>query len=106
MKRNFLNEFKEICEAISEVVPDNEQIVNDDTRYNVHKRSIPPSIDRVVVMGLTKEQTGSEIARLIAKEKKRRENDDSGIFFYYDVVRMEAGEQERSIYFNDCPVML
>lgn len=73
----------------------------DDELYNIHKRSIPISIDKPVVVGVTKEEGEKEVKRLVEREVKRRNSTNENIFFIFDLVPVKATPAERSIFYNE-----
>lgn len=74
---------------------------NEGTLYNIHKRSIPVSIDKVVVLGVTKAEADLEVKRLIEKERIRRNQTNEDIFFFFDIISVEATPEEKSIFYNE-----
>lgn len=68
-------------------------------RYNLHKRSLPPGLDQIIAVDVTKED--------IELLKKRAKNhfeavvlpDDTVI--YYDLIPIDATPEQKSIYYND-----
>lgn len=75
-----------------------------DRLYNVHKRSVPISLDRIVAWGLTKIQAAQMVERLAKKERKRRENEGMEVVFLYDIVPVWPTEREKSIFYNEGPL--
>lgn len=114
----FLEKFKKKCAAIDApplIVPEKENTVTDVKRrlFNIHKRSLPVGIDKVVVYHLkSKEEAQRMIERATDSQGKplfatRSYNDDtaeSKTLIYFDIVPVDAMPNERSIYFNERPV--
>ncbi len=76
-----------------------------DALYSVYKRSIPIGENKIVVTGCLRHEADKDIIRLIHGEsKRRREEIVSGLnpetFYYFDIVPMDATEEERSIFYN------
>lgn len=105
---DFLAKFKKICANIDnpslEIVPVaryDEPVKPKTVRlFNIHKRSLPPGIDTVVLIGLTRDEAETW---LNDKLKARVFNDDardSKTLIYYDMLPQDASPVERSIYFN------
>lgn len=69
--------------------------------YNIHKRSMPIGVDKIIVIGLTRTEADVELLRLIHREAKRRENEGLEIVYYFDLVPIDANKTEQSIYFNE-----
>lgn len=76
--------------------------------YNIHKRSLPPGIDKVVVINVTKEEAEFILNHISEKRKiallKPRayqdDSEDSKTLIYYDILPVNAKPNERSIYYN------
>jgi len=62
--------------------------------FNLHKRSLPTGIDKIVEMGLTKREA---IEALLGRCKTSIKND---ILIYHDIIAQNASDEEMSIYFN------
>lgn len=71
------------------------------TLYNIHKRSLPVGIDKIVFIGLLRSEADKEILKLIYKESKRRNEENNNQFFYFDIIPIESTENEQSIYYNE-----
>ncbi len=76
------------------------------TLYNIHKRSIPVSIDKPIVIGVTRDEADKELLRLIHQESKRRvtqvqSQTENIVYFYFDIIPMEPMPFERDVYYND-----
>ena len=77
-----------------------------DALYNIHKRSIPVSLDKPIVIGLTRTEADLEVVKLIQKEAKRRvaqiiDEPETKVFFYFDIIPCEPLPEERSVYYNE-----
>ena len=68
--------------------------------YNIHKRSLPPGIDRVVIFGVAKEEGEWWIERKLKAKCFQNDTDDTKTVIFYDLVPVDATPQERSIYYN------
>lgn len=71
--------------------------------YNVHKRSLPPGLDRIVVMGVTKEEGDWLVTKYLKAKVYTNDADDSKTLVYFDLIPEDATARERSIYFNVAP---
>lgn len=74
--------------------------------YNINKRSLPPSMDKPVVIGLTRAEADLEVVKLINKEAKRRVNQvldepEVKVFFYFDILPQDPIPEERSVFYNE-----
>lgn len=106
MTRNFLKEFSEICNAIDGVIPKPQSESISVRLYNIHKESIPVGFDKPIIFNATPEQAIKEIDRLVRIEKERRENSSTDVFYMFRPVAVDATQEEKSVYYNDCDVML
>lgn len=70
--------------------------------YNIHKRSLPVGVDRIVAFNLSREEANSWID--IFKTKTLHEKGDKTII-YFDIVKSDVPPMERSVYYNSRPVM-
>ncbi len=93
MKRDFVAELKRICQPINDITVY-------EKLYNIHKRSLPAEVDKIVIMGVTLTEAQGEIYRLVKKEQKQRAKNPEGPIFYFDVVPMEATNKELDIFYN------
>lgn len=83
--------------------------------FNIHKRSLPVGIDKVVISGI---KTYAEAERIIAKTTdywgkpkfaSRSYEDDTTntkTIIYYDILPDDAKPRERSVYFNPRPFVI
>lgn len=72
--------------------------------YNIHKRSLPPGIDKIVVFNVTKKEAEWWIESKLKAKCYENGPDDSKTIVYYDIIPVGATPKERSIYFNPRPV--
>lgn len=72
--------------------------------YNIHKRSLPVAIDRVVVIGVTKEEAIWWCEQRLKAEQYFNNDENTKTLTYYDIVPVDAKAHERSVYYNDKPV--
>jgi hypothetical protein len=93
---NFSERFKEICDEIKKTLPDKKEIESLDhvparprIKYNIHKRSLPIGIDKVVMVGLTREEADWIINR---KLKAKIVNTEQGInqVIYYEAIQEDG----------------
>lgn len=79
-------------------------VVPEVKRYNIHKRSLPVGIDKIVVIGVTKAEADWWIENRLQTRCYENAPYDSKTIIYYDVLPIDAKPVERSIYFNSRPV--
>lgn len=72
--------------------------------FNVHKRSLPPGVDRIVVFGVTKEEAEWWVENKLKTKCYENGPDDSKTLIYFDIIPVDAVPRERSIYFNAPPL--
>lgn len=81
-----------------------------DQLYNIHKRSMPIATDKVVLIGLKREDADKELLKLLRRENKRRNEmsprEDMQVFYYFDVVPQDCTAEEKSIYYNEGSVLV
>lgn len=104
---NFLAKFKKICREIDEpkvkilVKPRYETATKEKVRlFDIHKRSLPPGIDTVVLIGLTKVEAERWLADRLKAHVFNDDSRDSKTLIYYDMLPQDATPHERNIYFN------
>lgn len=105
---DFLAKFKKICADIDnpavEIVPVaryDEPVKPKVTKlFNIHKRSLPPGIDTVVLIGLTREEAETWLNDKLKARVFEDGPRDSKTLIYYDMLPQYATPIERSIYFN------
>ncbi len=93
--RDFQKEFKQRVAKIEGKL--NYMVRPQEILYNIHKRSLPPGIDKVVGIGFTKLQAVYALQNLFKAHVDLKE---SGRWTYYDIVAQDATQDEMSIYFN------
>lgn len=72
--------------------------------YNIHKRSLPVGTDKIVVHGATKEEA-EDMMRTMFKAKEKLQNEVTNVI-YYDMVPIDATEEEKSVFYNARPVVV
>lgn len=119
----FLERFKKRCSELAEAAPEitvlkperEPEVRPVRRRFNIHKRSLPVGVDKIVVFNLpSKEAAQRLIDKAVDSQGKplfatRSYNDDaaeSKTLIYYDIVPEDATPKERSIYFNPRPTVL
>lgn len=117
---DFINEFKKRIKKIDEsfdlaYIESIKQIpMVEKRRYNIHKRSIPPKFDGVVVYNIpSKEQAEYMIenavdnsGRKVFRTRLYNEDDkDNKTYVFYEPVPSDATANERNIYFNSESLM-
>lgn len=68
--------------------------------YNIHKRSLPVSTDKIVGIGFTMEQASQALLGLFKAKAER------GTVVYYDIVAQDASLAEKSPLFNKRPFII
>ena len=93
---NFSEKFKEICDEIRSTLPVKVEIepmeyTPDKPRvlYNIHKRSLPTGLDKVVMVGLTREDADWIISRKF-KAKVIETEDGTNQIIYYDAISEDS----------------
>lgn len=69
--------------------------------FNIHKRSLPPGIDIIVVYNVTKKESEWWVENILKAKCYQNEDSDSKTLIYYDVIPVDAKPHERSIYHNE-----
>lgn len=69
-------------------------------RFNIHKRSLPVGIDKIVIFSVTKEEAAWWVEYKLKTRCHENVPDESKTLIYYDVIPVGATPRERSIYFN------
>lgn len=70
-------------------------------RYNIHKRSLPVGIDKVVMYNLPKFDAERLLEKTFKTKLFHNDNKDSKTLIYYEMIPSDATPQERNIYFRD-----
>lgn len=113
---NFLDEFKKRVKKIDSPTPQVEVVPvprydppREKTKFfNIHKRSLPPGIDKIIVFNVTKEEaetlvnhiSGLNKVPLLRDRSYQDDARDTKTIIYYDIIPVDATPRERSIYFN------
>lgn len=93
-QKELRDRFRKVDKPIVKVVTASSQL------YNIHKRSLPPGIDKVLVIGVTKTE-GEWWVNNVLKAKVYTDDSRNGkTLVYYDLIPQGASPRERSIYFN------
>lgn len=107
---DFLAKFKRICATIDappvleppkDAEPAPEPIQR---RYNIHKRSLPVGIDKIVFFNLKKAHAEKLVSGLLKTKIYHNAPDENTTLIYFDIVPVNATPRERSIYYNMGPV--
>ncbi len=64
-------------------------------RYNVHKRSLPVGIDKIVAHNVSMQEAERMMANILKTKCSQ-----SGMLTYYDIIACDAAFEETSVYFN------
>lgn len=100
--------------VISEPVPPPPSAREDSEEqlYNVHKRSLPPGIDKIVLFNVTKQEyldlslnrVDKELMKDLKGQCSLAFDEEKKQWFYYDLVPVDATADQRSIYYNSGPI--
>lgn len=96
MKRDFVAELQAIIKRADNRKPA-QPVPDTETLYNVHMRSLPPGVDKIVGIGF---DLAAARQALLTLFKAREDRKHDGRWLYYDIVPQGATEKERSIFFN------
>lgn len=115
MSRDFIAEFKQRVRRVDRLedipaVPIKPREPESDgppvKRFNIHKRSLPVGIDKIVVFGVTRAEAEWWIEFKLKAKVYQDEPEDSKTVIYYDLVPVDATPKERNIYFNAKPTIV
>lgn len=104
---NFLEKFREICATVDTDILGVVSVGRYDRRepkkvvlFDIYKRSLPPGINKAVLIGLTKADAEKWLEDKLKAKVFHDEVRDYKTLIYYDMVPQNALPHERSIYFN------
>lgn len=103
--RDFHQEMKDIFnhhpEKERELYQELDKIIPKPSRlFNIHKRSLPVGIDKIIFIGLTKKE-GEKIIENSLKARVFYDTEkETKTIIYYDIVPQDAIPKERSIFYN------
>lgn len=100
--RDFQKELQRIIDGASNP----EEIKPLEKLYNIHKRSLPVGIDKIVIYNTTKKQAVKLLDGVLKAKCYQHDDKDSKTVIYYDVIPVNAKPKERSIYFNERPIVI
>jgi len=75
-------------------------------RFNIYKRSLPVGLDKIVVIGVTKEEANWWIQYKLKTKSYQDNTNDLITLIYFDIVPVDATLKELSIYFNIHPITI
>lgn len=111
MKRNFIEEFKARIKKLDEadlpkkqIEPKTNEVPKHLRLYNIHKRSLPVGIDKIVVFNITKQDAEWWIETKLKTRCYENGADDSKTLIYYDVIPTDATPKEKNVFYNMSPV--
>lgn len=113
MTRDFLKEFQERIKRLDredlpqeqiEAAKKKQEIPENVKLYNIHKRSLPVGLDKVVIFSITKEDAEWWIEHKLKSKCYHNDADDSKTLIYYDVIPVDATPREKNLFFNTSPV--
>jgi len=100
MKRDFVAELKTTIRKLDRVPQVAEELKPKIQRYNIHKRSLPVGIDKVVVFSVLKAEAEWWIERRLKAKAYHDDPKDSKTIIYYDIIPVDATPRERSVFHN------
>ncbi len=111
MKRDFVAELQAVIKRVDNPRPPMPRFEEPKPeppvkRFNIHKRSLPVGIDKVVVVGVTKAEAEWWIEKILKPKCYQDDPRDSKTIVYFDLVPVGATPRERSIFFNPRPVVI
>lgn len=109
MSRDFISELKARFRAVDNPKPRFEELLLEEAtvkRFNIHKRSLPPGIDKIVVLNVTKRGAEWWTKHILKTKCYENAPDDSKTLIYFDIIPVGARPREKSIYFNTKPVFI
>lgn len=68
--------------------------------FNVHKRSLPTGVDKIVLFSVTKEEGEWLCEKVLLAKSYQNAYSDSKTLIYYDLIPIDAKPQEKSVYYN------
>lgn len=74
-------------------------------RFNVHKRSLPVGLDKIVLFAVTKDEAQWWVEWKLKTKVFNDEVNETKTIIYFDIIPVDATPKERSIYFNTKPVI-
>lgn len=109
---DFLAKFKKICATIDNpelagvpIARYDKSVKESYTRlFNIYKRSLPPGLDKLILIGLTRYEAERWLAEKLKAKVFTDDARESKTLIYYDMLPQDATPRERSIYFNPRPV--
>lgn len=110
MNRNFIEEFRKRMMAIDHPIEDIPKARYEEAEtlieplFSIYKRAIPFTrhpLNRMIATGMPRKEADEMTIKLIRKEAKRREEENTNVFFMYEVVRTGATTDERSPFYNE-----
>ena len=102
MDSYFMNKLKRICNG--EKVTDTPKYIEVSPiikKYNIHKRSLPVGLDKIVVINVTKQEAEWWVECRLKTKQYYLQDTEKYIYIYYDIVPVMASPKERSVYYNE-----
>lgn len=91
---------KEYAEPMIKVIGERMPVKAPPRLYNIYKRSLPPGIDKAVVIGVVKTEAEFWCEFVLKPKSYNNDSDDTKTLIYYDMLPQDATPQERNIYYN------
>lgn len=105
MSYDFLKELKTRISEINRKIEmdkflQNTIEVNEKTLFNIHKRSLPVKIDKVVMFNLEKEEAEKMLLDRFKTKVVTHPTEDLKTVIYYDLVPAGSSKIEKSVFYN------
>jgi hypothetical protein len=100
---DFLKKFQQTCKEIEETLPKRVRV--EEKLFNIHKRSLPVGIDKVIIVGVTKKEGDKLLENSLVSRVYYDSDNDSKTLIYYDLIPQNATPKERSIFFNPAKLL-
>ena len=106
---DFAKEFRQRIKLVDEII-DNRPIkllkYSKKQRFNIHKRSLPPGIDTIVVYNVSKENAEWLMEKKLKLKMFTDDSRETKTYIFYEAIPVDATPRERNIYFNPKPLVL
>lgn len=99
----------EVPEAVKEItIQPVEQVVKKEVKnytvkkkyYNIHKRSLPPGIDKIVYFNVELETANMVCDKFLISKSYTDVSRNTKTLIYYDIIPVNAVPREKNIYYN------
>jgi len=87
-------EARELYQELNKIIPKPVRL------FNIHKRSLPVGIDKIVFVNLTRKDAEETVTRFLKTKIYFDNEKESKTLIYYDIVPQDATPKERSLFYN------